>query len=388
MISASPGKAYLDEIRFTLERASLHLSRIWPSGELGGSNELVVNGNNRVWMHFQINNYSSFPVDFYIKMRVRRWTGDEQDTAMTGWFRKPATCTYSLSAGAQNSYGVWDDSMGAGAYSFDVRLYDRYGALKCSWVASPWSIRNHAYAGRFYRTFDQADPHASNDWPADDIWHNPSDEDILYEAARSVDHAHRHDIAGANVDLMGRVNDLIQYQTGRTGICAQHTWCDPGDQTSDIDNLHGAHENADGRILGDCNDYADLHIGLARAMHIPSRRLTLVFFEGAGTDDILGYGEDWFDNGRHAAAETLVNNQWRSVDPTWDFVDDDDRWFRSGWVDNGNGNGHVAVMFARSIAALSNWDMWSGTTLDPSTRNWGDRTWRYDPSPTPWAESE
>ncbi|MBI4612119.1 MAG: hypothetical protein HY720_00755 [Planctomycetes bacterium] len=381
--------AYVDDFTVVAERrgeARLQIANLWVSGTEGGTARLVFQGAAPAYPSFLLRNSGTAAGSFFVLYRLRRWEGASAVRDITAWTRAPASGFLSLDAGQQRVYSIRESTFGAGAYSLDLAVYDANGSLRDQSCATRASIDGHRYGGRYYRGYGVADPHPTSDWLADDRWHNPSNEDVLLTAATRIAYESRNNPAAGQGDLSAFVVGAIFYQSGNTRICVQHpNGCDPGDDTSDVDNLRGTHRKADGTILGDCNDYADLYIGLARSMGLPSRTLWIEFFSGRGRSNIVGYGENWNMNEAHLAAETLVCGSWTVIDPTWRFIGDNLRWLNSRYARNG----HVATVFARSKRALYSQSQYrydeSRRVLDflPNTTYWGDAVLRYNPEPPP-----
>jgi parallel beta-helix repeat protein len=187
--------------------------------------------------------------------------------------------------------------------TFDIELWeDRM------W---PWSDIKHDKLDddkilKFYIVFEWPDG-VSENYRCVDTWHHPLHPKIIESAADNATYA-TSPYSGA-VYLADFVNNWMSYNLSY------------GNRSSDLYNL---------KIRkGDCNDYADLYIGLARALNIPSR-IDVGFTYGKEDPDYCGDPSDFCGAfcryviyfWGHAWAESYYNSashgvSFHQVDPTW-----------------------------------------------------------------------
>ncbi|MGD2250331.1 MAG: transglutaminase family protein [Candidatus Methanofastidiosia archaeon] len=137
----------------------------------------------------------------------------------------------------------------------------------------------------------------SANYYCDDTWHHPSDTYILTNALYE---------AGGSTSPREAVNKLMKF-------VYYNVTFDPNDRyrTPDMIVLRDK--------TGDCNDFADLYVGLARSLNIPTRIVTGNAFKtsSGGETDLYGiYCRPVKRAWGHAWAESYYNGAFHHVDPT------------------------------------------------------------------------
>lgn len=177
---------------------------------------------------------------------------------------------------------------GIGIFNFSCEVWEEIDLsldIQHSWKSNSYFVTFHRPTG------------VSENYYCDDEWHHPSDIRI-YERALLIAGGSTTEREAAQ-KLMNYVNTYITYDENY------------GKRTEDIYIL------AERR--GDCNDFADLYIGFARSINIPSRIILGTFYHQTGgifNDDVCGTYCTNITYDVHAWAESYYNGRFQHVDPT------------------------------------------------------------------------
>jgi len=183
----------------------------------------------------------------------------------------------------------------AGKYTVTSEVYDHDGPLLSSGVANYYVVFSST-------TNNYLGTDCCGVWPFQNCYHNPEDEYVLDYGAYIIN-GETNAYNGAE-EIVSWVSRNIRYDSS------------DGGRTKDVDLLYDI--RTDGYATGDCNDYADLYIGLARAVNIPSRLVM-----AAVIDANAKYSEEFPDYGcrkhnGHTLAESYIN-RWIHVEPQGAF---------------------------------------------------------------------
>ncbi|MBU7025316.1 MAG: hypothetical protein HXS48_00125 [Theionarchaea archaeon] len=188
-------------------------------------------------------------------------------------------------------FTVPNTGKGIGIFNFTCEVWEE---------VDPYANRKHdEKIGRYRAKFYQPSGVSPN-YYCEDRWHHPSNE-YIYETALSAAGG-RTTPRDAAIALMNYVHSYVVY--------------DPyyRSRSSDID-VHSQRR-------GDCNDYADLYIGLARSVNIPTRLAlgTAFTYSGSTTTICSPYCYPLRKWG-HAWAESYYNGYFHHVDPTGNIME-------------------------------------------------------------------
>ena len=194
---------------------------------------------------------------------------------------------------------------GIGIYSFDLEVWED---IPYWFDTLQDSIRGYKY----YTIFDKP-AGISGNYYCEDTWHHPSDITILETSLLNAkSKLYPKDAVAA---LENFVHGYLTYDLSY------------GSRSTDLSILSTKR--------GDCNDFADLYIGLSRAINIPTRIVIGVAFEkseacdsGKGSlSDVCGvFCQDVLYYWAHAWAESYYGasthgTAFHHVDPTWGTVE-------------------------------------------------------------------
>jgi hypothetical protein len=156
--------------------------------------------------------------------------------------------------------------------------------------------KNNHYWAKFYRPSG-----VSANYYCDDTWHHPSDSRI-YEMALLI--------AGGTTSPRDAAIALADFVYGYV----THDAYDKV-RTSDIMVLV--------ERKGDCNDFADLYIGLARSINIPTRIVigSVFYYNGGDLNHLCGAYCIPIRNMGHAWAESYYNGAFHHIDPSWNEIE-------------------------------------------------------------------
>ena len=167
------------------------------------------------------------------------------------------------------------------------------------WEDIPWWFDSkHDEKSDYYWAIFHRPSGVGSNYYCNDTWHHPSNSIIsgtaLHEAGGTTSPR------DAAIALMQYVHDLVSYDRNF------------GDRSTDLSVLSSRR--------GDCNDFADLYIGLARSINIPTRIVAgYIFNYYSGTSSTIcgAYCNAAMIEEGHAWSESYYNGAFHHVDPTW-----------------------------------------------------------------------
>ena len=237
-------------------------------------------------------------------------------TSHTADFSFNSGHTYHVSFNLENTL-----SSGVGFYETDIKLQKKTCLLFiCWWDDVDENVDSNAYGVIFDR------PNGFDNYLSDDYFHHPSEYFIRDYALSAI--TETADVPVLN--LYPAMSFLQMWVHNYITYCSSPTY-DSCYDTCDADGSYCGARSSDYWILydkkGDCNDFADLYISLARSINIPSRVVSTMRFDVASEPK-----KQWFEDyslpmsltsGRfwwHALSESNNLNSWIHVDPTWDRI--------------------------------------------------------------------
>ena len=197
--------------------------------------------------------------------------------------------------------GSWAKDHGVGISNFRFEL----------WEDIPWwpDKKHDEYSDEYWTIFPK--PFESDVYYGDNQWHHPSHEKIIKTALQAA--AGKTNPRDAADALKSYVYNTITYDSNYY------------ERNSDLEVLS--------QRRGVCVDFANLYIGLARALNIPTRHV-VGWTYGSGcsvpaykTNNVCGaYCPYVYVCWGHAWAESYYYGDWHHVDPTWNKIQDPRAW--------------------------------------------------------------
>jgi len=200
--------------------------------------------------------------------------------------------------------GSWAGNHGVGISNFKFELWE-----DIAW----WPDTKHdEYASEYWTVFPK--PFESDVYYCDNDWHHPSDARIVGAALQA---------AAGKTTPRDAVNALKTYVHNTVTYDESYS-----ERSSDLEVLSTKR--------GVCVDFADLYIGLARSLNIPTRYVaSWTFGSSCKLWDICGaYCNSVPVCWGHVWAESYYAGNWHHVDPTWNVMENPKVYINTAGVDH------------------------------------------------------
>ena len=187
--------------------------------------------------------------------------------------------------------GSWAASRGIGISSFRFELWED--------IPLWFDTKHDEYNNEYWTVFQK--PFESTVYYCDNYWHHPSDINIIRTALSA---------AAGKTTPRDAANALKTYVYNYVTYDANYM-----ERSSDLEVLQTRR--------GVCVDFANLYIGLARSLNIPTRHVVgYTFGSTCQLSNVCGaycssVGTCW----GHAWAESYYGGNWHHVDPTWNTME-------------------------------------------------------------------